>query len=156
MASKLYYILNMYGQVLFFIVALLIAIICFVKKPNIAWKFPFAPEGDFIQRHEKVINHSIYFVILSISLVGIILSFPRLVDMKAVLTNDFQIANGIVISQDYPNEDEKKNRTVTIENPATGEDEKYYIFRCPLLEEGKQITIYYYQNSRDGFLKQSQ
>lgn len=156
MASKLYYILNMYGQVLFFIVGLLVTIICFVKKLNLAWKFPFAPGGDFIQRYEKVINYSIYFLIMGIALIGISLSFPRLLDMKAVLTNDFQIANGVVISQDYSNEDAKKNRTVTIEDIVTGDDVKYYIFRCPLLEKGKQITIYYYKNSRDGYLKQSQ
>lgn len=154
MASKLYYILNMYGQVLFFIAASLITIVCFVKKPNIAWQLPFMSEGNFIQRHENAINHGIYTIILTISLVGIVLSFPRLLDMKAVLTSDFQIASGAVVSQDYANENEIKNRTVTIENLTTGEDEKYYIFRCPLLEEGEQITVYYYKNSRDGFLEQ--
>ena len=155
MESNLYCILNMYGLLVFFIVALLIAIVCFIKKPNFVWKFPFAPENDFILNHKVAINHVIYSIILIISIIGIILSFPRLSDMKAVLTNDFQIVSGVVISQDYSDEDEKKNRMVTIENPATGDDEKYYIFRCPLLEEGERITIYYYQNSRDGFLKQS-
>lgn len=144
----------MYGQVLFFIVALLIAIVCFIKKTNIVWQLPFMPEGNYIQRHENVINHGIYTIIMTISLIGIALSSPRLLDIKAVLTNDFQTVSGIVVSQDYANENEIKNRTVTLENPTTGENEKYYIFRCPLLEEGEQITVYYYKHSRDGFLEQ--
>lgn len=156
MEAKLYYILNMYGRVLFCMVTLLVAVICFTKKTNILWKLPFTQEGGFIQENEKIINDSIYIMISVISLLVIILSFPRLRDLKSVLTNDFLIKEGVVISQDYSDEMEKKNRTVIIESKGNESDEKYYIFQCPLLEKGEKITIYYYKNSRTGFLKQLQ
>lgn len=118
------------------------------------WKLPFASERGFIQENEKVINDGIYIMLLIISLLAITLSFPRLLDLNAVLTNDFQIKEGVVIFQDYSDETEKRNRTVIIESKESRSDEKYYIFRCPLLEKGEKVTIYYYQNSRTGFLKQ--
>lgn len=144
----------MYGRVLFFIITLLVVAICFAKKINIMWKLPFASERGFIQENEKVINDGIYIMLLIISLLAITLSFPRLLDLNAVLTNDFQIKEGVVIFQDYSDETEKRNRTVIIESKESRSDEKYYIFRCPLLEKGEKVTIYYYQNSRTGFLKQ--
>lgn len=99
-------------------------------------------------------NLAIYLAILLISATGLVLFVPRLADIRAVVTGDFQVTSGIAISQDYPEDTRTRDRTVTIQSPATGEEGQCYIFRCPLLETGELVTIRYYQYSKAGFIAQ--
>lgn len=147
MEFKIYCILNMYGKPLLFLFGVLIAIALLVKKPDL-WYI----KGLANSKHIKKLECAVYLLILCFSLIGLISSFPRFLDLPAVLTNDFQYDRGRVVSQDYSEEGDKRNRTVTIEN-YLGDVEKYYIFRCPRLEEGNIVTIHYYKYSRNGFLK---
>lgn len=148
MEFKIYCILNMYGKPIIFVLGILIAIALLVKKPDL-WYI----KGGTNQKYKKYLECAVYLLILCIGLFGFILSFPLFLDLPAVLTNDFQYVKGEVISFDYPYEDEKKNRTVIIKNIVSGDEEKYYVFRCPQLDEGNIVTIYYYNYSHDGFLK---
>ena len=148
MEFKIYCILNMYGKPLLFVFGVLIAIALLVKKPNIFYIDKLLSGS----KHIKKLESAVYLLILFFSLIGIILSFPLFLDLPAVLTNDFQYDIGRVVSYEYSEESDKRNRTVTIENHL-GNVQKYYIFRCPRLEEGNIVTIHYYKHSRNGFLK---
>ena len=116
MNETIYAFLHMYIPVAIFAAGLIIGILCFLQIVKFCLKLPFADaEDNSGNRCRRTLKLALYLAILLISSAGLVLSAPRVADIRAVLAaGDFHVASGLTISQDHPDFSGQRDRTGSI------------------------------------------
>lgn len=104
--------------------SIIIYLHCLIKRQRII-KWEDAPPDmrKLIKNHEKKINTGLKILIGSALLwMSVYFMIPAGLDFFCVLHGEYDVVRGKVVSWDYSDEEEEKERTVTILSADTGEE----------------------------------
>ena len=124
-----------------------------IKKYRvIKWEKVPRNNQKYIKKREKKINFWVRFGLTLFSCVVVVLATPNLMDFPAVITGDYIVCEGRVISYDYPDKNDLGWKEVELQNEETGEVITVDLYDCPKLYQEETLTVKYLKYTKHGVL----